>query len=253
MNPTNHRMTYPGVLPTLDLSHYPLPSWQPYTLDDSKMNMPSEVATLIKGVRWDWIFDLSCNLAGQFASLGMTCGMSALPKESSSSIMVDDPRSLSAEATAHAWVLSMVQRTAMEIRQMQLIDEPRQVSPSNVLEISGIAYMASSQRSRGTGKRLTKALCQVASDMAERCDACRVIPGAGAVQFMHARPVQLISPVVDNMAVPVAAYRLRFSEMSASHVMDSLREALTVLQEGDNSPMSKGDVLVLSSLWTGDC
>jgi hypothetical protein len=251
MNPTTHRMTYPGTLPMLDLSTNPKPSWQPYTLDDSKMNIPSDVANLIKDVRWDWIFDLACNLAGQFRTLGMSCGMGSSPKEPTSAIMVDDPRSLSAEATAHAWVLSMVQRTAVEIRQMQLIDEPRQLPPANVMEISGIAYIASSSNSRGTGRRLTKALRQVSRDLAERCDACGVVPGTANVQFMHARPVQLLSPVVDNMAVPVAAYRLRFSEMTTVDVMNSLREALSMLQECDESPMRKGDVLVLSSLWAG--
>ncbi len=252
MNPIVNRLLYLGSQPTLDLSPKPQqPSaWQPYTLNDSKIAMPAEVAKLVNSVRWDWIFELSCNLAGQFRSLGMTCAGPAMG-EPAASIMVDDRRAMSVEATAHAYVLSMVQRTAMEIRQLELLEEPRQMNAAQVTEVSGIAYIASSKNPRNTGKRLTKALCQIAGDMAARCDAGDVVPGRGTVQFMHSRPVQLASPVVKRTAVPVAAYRLRFSQMSAQHVIASLRDALEMMQREGDSPMEKGDVLVLSNLWAG--
>jgi hypothetical protein len=248
MNQTHNRLLYPGSLPALDLSPNPMPSWQPFTLQDSKLEMPLAVANLLKDIRWDWIFDLSCNLAGQFRSLGMICP-APMVGEPAAAIMVDDPRSMSAEATAHAWVLSMVQRTAMEIRQLELLDEPRQISQPLVTEISGIAYFASSENTRNTGKRLTKALCQIASGMTDRCDAADSGAGESAIQFMHTRPVQLVSPVVDETAVPVAAYRVRFSGISVRHVIESLREALAVMHGEEASPMEQGDVLVLSSLW----
>ena len=250
MNPTTNRLLYPGSLPKLDLSPSPMPSWQPSTLNDSKFEMPAAVADLLKGVRWDWIFDLSCNLAGQYRALGMICPAPTVG-EPAAAIMVEDPRSLCTVGKAHAWVLSMVQRTAMEIRQLEQLDEPLPMNAASVTEVSGIAYIASSKNRRNSGKRLTQALCKIAGDMAQRCDAGDVVPGRGKVQFMHSRPVQLVSPVVQRMAVPVAAYRLRFSQMSTQHVIASLRDALEMMHAEGESPMEKGDVLVLSNLWAG--
>jgi hypothetical protein len=246
-----HRQSYPGLLPALPAaSSNAQPSWQPRTLADSIDQLPPTMAHMLKTLRWDWIFDLSCNLAGQFRALGMT-GNGPLLAEPSSALMVDESTELGPEAAAHAWVFGMVQRTAMEIRQMQLLDEPRVVTPKHYTELTGIAFLAHSEYPRGTGRRLTRSLQNIARTMAERCDAYSVVPGSSQVQFLHARPVQLVSPLLVHMALPVAAYRVRYTGMDPENVLESLRESLEIARHGSETALQDGDVMMLSNLWAG--
>ncbi|MDB6075984.1 MAG: hypothetical protein JWO89_3624, partial [Verrucomicrobiaceae bacterium] len=64
-------------MPQFNLSAEKTPSHQPQKLSESNLRPPAMVEALIKEVRWDWLFDVACNLSGKFRALGMICPGSA--------------------------------------------------------------------------------------------------------------------------------------------------------------------------------
>lgn len=245
MNPSSHRHQFSGPVPQLNLSADKTPSLQPQTLSDSNLRPPAMVEELIKGVRWDWLFDVACNLAGKFRTLGMICPGS--PHEMKSAVLMGaEPGEDAAVAAAHSWVVALAQRAAVEIRQLELLEEPRIVLPPGMVEMTSVAFLASSDNPRGTGKRLMKALRLVAEHMTRDCENGATVPGTGIIQMVYSLPVQIASPLGENMALPVGAVRIRFLGFDMLDVLAALKAAMELAAK-DGDP---GDVLVLSNLWT---
>ena len=220
---------------------------QPQTLSESNLRPPAMVQELIKGVRWDWMFNVASNLATRFRSLGMICPGS--PNEMKSAVLMGcEPGDDAAVAAAHAWVVALAQRAAVEIRQIELLEEPRVVLPPEMVEVVSVAFLASSKNRRGSAKRLTGALRCVALHMTNGCESGATVPGAGIIQMVHSLPVQMLSPLGEKMALPLGAVRIRFSGFSMEQVSAALQAAMELAsKEGD-----PGDVLVMSNLWVAD-
>jgi hypothetical protein len=245
MNPSADRHQFSGHLPQLNLSSDKVPSLQPQTLSESNLRPPPMVEALIKNVRWDWLFDVACNLSAKFRALGMMCPGSANEMKSAM-LMGSEPGDDATLAAAHAWVVALAQRAAIEIRQLELLDEPRIVLPADMVEVTCVAFLATTGNSRGSGRRLTRALRALAQIVTQDCENGATVPGAGMVQFVHGLPVQMVSPVGGEMAMPVAAVRIRFRGFEVSEVLAALKSAMqNAATEG-----KAGDVLVLSNLWT---
>ncbi|MDB6116847.1 MAG: hypothetical protein JWO08_628, partial [Verrucomicrobiaceae bacterium] len=247
MNPSTHRHQFSGPMPQFNLSAEKTPSLQPQTLSDTNLRPPAMVEALIRGVRWDWLFDVAGNLAGKFRALGMICPGS--PNEMKSAVLMGSELAENAAvAAAHSWVVALAQRAAIEIRQLELLEEPRIVLPSDMMEMTCVAFFASSAKTRGTGKRLTKALRSVAGHMTLDCESGATVPGTGIIQMVHSLPVQMVSPLGEEMALPLAAVRIRFKGFETPDVMAALKAALELAaKQGD-----AGDVLVMSNLWNAE-
>lgn len=245
MNPSAHRHQFSGNAPQFNLSSDKTPSSQPQTLSDSNLRPPPMVEALIKNVRWDWLFDVACNLSAKFGALGMMCPGS--PNEMKSAVLMgSEPGDQATLAAAHAWVVALAQRAAIEIRQLALLEEPRIVLPGDMVEMTCVAFLAATANSRGTGTRLTKALRLLSRHMTQECESGSTVPGTGMVQIVHGLPVQMISPLGGETALPVAAVRIRFSGFEVPDVLAALKSAV----ENASSGGKAGDVLVLSNLWT---
>ena len=232
-------------MPQFNLSSDKTPSLQPQTLSESNLRPPAMVEALIKEVRWDWMFDVACNLSGKFRTLGMICPGS--PNEMKSAVLMgSEPGADAAVAAAHSWVVALAQRAAVEIRQLELLEEPRIVLPPGMVEMTCVAFLATTINSRGTGKRLTKALRTVAEQMTRDCESGATVPGTGIVQMVHSTPVQIMSPIGGQMALPLGAVRIRFLGFEMQDVLSALKAAMeSAAKEGE-----PGDVLVLSNLWS---
>ncbi len=235
-------------MPQFDLSSsQKTASSQPQTLSDSNLRPPAQVQELIKGVRWDWMFNVAGNLSGRFRSVGLLCPGS--PQEMKSAILMGaEPGEQATLAAAHAWVVALAQRAAMEIRQMELLEEPRVVLPHDMMEITSVAFLAATTKQAGSGKRLTKALRSVGVHMARECETSAAVPGAGFVQMLHSLPVQMVSPVGGKTALPLAAVRLRFRGFDVQHVLNALKAGMECAAAETGSE----EVLVFSNLWSGE-
>ncbi len=245
MNPSANRHQFSGPMPQINLSADKTPSAQPQMLSDSNLRPPPMVEALIKNVRWDWLFDVACSLSARFRALGMMCAGST--HEMKSTVMMgSEPGDKAVLAAAHSWVMALAQRAAIEIRQLELLDEPRIVLPADMVEITCVAFMATTGNPRGTGSRLTAALRLLAGKVTQECEASATVPGTGMIQVVHGQPVQMMSPVGPKMAMPVAAVRIRFRGFEMSEVLASLKSSL----EAAGAQGKTGDVLVLSNLWT---
>jgi len=245
MNPSADRHKFSGPMPQFNLSSDKTPSKQPQTLSDSNLRPPPMVEALIKNVRWDWLFDVACRLSAKFRTLGLMCA-GASTEMKSAVLMGSEPGEQATLAAAHSWVVALAQRAAIEIRQLELLEEPRVVLPPEIIEMTSVAFLAITGSSSGSGTRLTKALRQVAERMTRECESGATVPGTGMIQVVHSLPVQMLSPVGGKMAMPVAAVRIRFSGFEIPDVLAALKSAV----EGAASEGRPGDVLVLSNLWT---
>ena len=244
MNSSADRHQFSGQ-PQFNLSSDDATSVQPQTLSESNLRPPTMVEALIKNVRWDWLFDVACNLSGKFRSLGMMCPGS--PQEMKSAVLMgSEPGEDATVAAAHSWVVALAQRSAIEIRQLELLDEPRIVLPGDMVEMTCVAFLASSGSSRGSGARLTKARRILSGNVTRECESGATVPGTGMVQIVHGLPVQMLSPVGGETVLPVAAVRIRFRGFEVSDVLAALKSAMDHSADEGKA----GDVLVLSALWS---
>jgi hypothetical protein len=223
-----------GSIPGLDLSNQSIPLLNPKSMADIQLHAPTEVSALLQKLRWDWFFDLSCGIAAQHRELGVT---GTQGRVEDATILVNSVINLTPAAAAHAWVIALAQRAAMEIRQMEQDEgSSRSPLPHGVGELAGVAFLASTHSPRGTGRRLTLALQRLALDVTAAL-------GAGAsVQFLHRRPVQLASPVIPGCAVPLAAYRVRYQGCS----VENLRKVMSQIVQERFLMEHAGDQLMLS-------
>ena len=253
MNSSADRHQFSGQ-PQFNLSSDDATSVQPQTLSESNLRPPTMVEALIKNVRWDWLFDVACNLSGKFRSLGMMCPGS--PQEMKSAVLMgSEPGEDATVAAAHGemevfhrgrGVGALAQRSAIELRQLELLDEPRIVLPGDMVEMTCVAFLASSGSSRGSGARLTKALRILSGNVTRDCESGATVPGTGMVQIVHGLPVQMLSPVGGETVLPVAAVRIRFRGFEVSDVLAALKSAMDHSADEGKA----GDVLVLSALWS---
>jgi hypothetical protein len=197
-------------IPAIDLSSQAsVPLLSPQSLADIQLHAPPEVSKLLRKLRWSWFFDISCNIAQQHRDLGV---LGHQGEVEDATILASNDITLNAEAAAHAWVMALAQRAAMEIRQLEQVDSPRSVLPQGVSELAGVAFFATSENARGSGRRLTAALQRLAG-------AVTLALGAHAtVEFVYRRSVQLASPVKEKCAIPMAAYRIRYRSCTSEQV-----------------------------------
>jgi hypothetical protein len=208
MNP--QRLLSIAEIPTIDLSSK-APLLSPHSLAEIQLQAPPEVSKLLGKLRWSWFFDISCSIAQQHRELGVLGQQGQIED---ATILLNQQLSLNAEAAAHAWVMALAQRAAMEIRQLEVLDQPRSVLPEGINELAGVAFFGSSKNPRGTGRRLIQALQQLAQYVTAQ------LVNSASVEFLHRRPVQMVSPVLDKCAIPMAAYRIRYRGCTLEQMRD---------------------------------
>lgn len=235
MNPTTSRLNYLGHNPSVDLQITP-PASESATLADLNLQAPSMFAPLVRHVRWDWMFDVSCHLAAQFRRLGMSCA-GKLGSPEGTGLMVDDVAAMTPMAAAHAWMIGLAQRSAMEIRQLEQLDEQRNYMTPDVVEITTVALLAGTTSPRGSSRRLSEALRKVAESLANICQNEGV-----QAQFVYSRPMSSVSPITQQHAVPLAACRVRALGISSERLINILKQAL-------QAPGVTNEILVMSNVW----
>ena len=235
MNPTTTRLNYMGKGPSIDLSLMP-PAAESATLADLNLTTPSMFAPLIRHVRWDWMFDVSCHLAGQFRRLGMHCA-GELGSPEGTGLMVDDAAAMTPMAAAHAWMIGLAQRSAMEIRQLEQIEQQRNHPMPHVTEITSVALLAGTTNPRGSSRRLSDALRKIATELTQLCQNDGV-----QAQFVFARPMGSVSPITQQHAVPLAACRVRALGTTPEKLVQALKKAI-------QTAGATGELLVMSNVW----
>ena len=207
-------------------------------------DVPAAVAPLVSHVRWDEMLSVSGRLAIQFRRLGMAC-LGSPSSAKGAGFIVDDPKALTPMAAGHAWVLGLAQRAAMEIRQIELLDETRSFPQMQVTEITTVALLAGTTNPTGARDRLSAALGRVAVALAGECQ------GVGQqAQFVCSKPSAIVSPINAQQAVPFAACRIRAIGMSAQELTAALTKA--VRHAGEIEGEGTGEVLMLSNIWMAE-
>jgi hypothetical protein len=197
---------------------------------------PSElIAPLVKNFPFEHMWAMSGRVLSQFQSLDMQC-IGSPTTTSGTELIVDEPTGLSPLTAAHAWMIGLAQRGAMDLRQQELLEQGR-VPQQNVVELTTVALLAGCTNPRGTHKRLTEALNRLAVSLSRHPDLAN-----RTMQFLHAKPTQAVSPFTRQMAVPFVACRFRAIGITAEKLISALKDAVK-----DNEPT--GEVLVLSNLW----
>lgn len=235
MNPATSRLNYLGHSPSIELQLTP-PASDSATLADLNLQAPSMFAPLVRHVRWDWMFDVSCHLAGQFRRLGMSCA-GKLGSTDGTGLLVDDVNAMTPMAAAHAWMIGLAQRSAMEIRQLEQLDEQRNYMTPDVVEITTVALLAGTTNPRGSSRRLSDQLRLVAEALATLCQNEGV-----QAQFVFSRPMSTVSPITQQHAVPLSACRVRAIGITAPRLVEILKKAL-------QTPTPTGELLVMSNVW----
>jgi hypothetical protein len=140
-------------------------------------------------------------------------------------------------AAAHAWMIGLAQRSAMEIRQLEQLDEQRNYMTPDVVEITTVALLAGTTSPRGSSRRLSEALRKVAESLANLCQSEGV-----QAQFVYSRPMSSVSPITQQHAVPLAACRVRALGISSERLIGILKQAL-------QAPGVTNEILVMSNVW----
>lgn len=188
-----------------------------------------------------WVFTASGRMVRQFRDLGMSC-VGRPHCEEVTGIISDEPEALTSMAMTHAWMLAIAQRTAVDIRQLELIESPRAYGSPGEIEINAIALLAGCTQRKGCGDRLAEALKHVARHTLERCDAL----GARA-QFMVSAPVQTVSPLTKQTGLPFTTCRVRAEGIGCDELLEILRDAARFAGGEQDKPT--GELLVMSNLW----
>ncbi len=188
-----------------------------------------------------WVLSASSRLVRQFRELGTAC-MGRAHSEEVTGIISDEPEQMTSQAMTNAWMLAIAQRTAVDIRQLEVVDTVRGCGAMAEVEINSVALLAGCTERDGSGARLTKALQNVACRTLELCDQ----RGARA-QFLSGIPVQSISPLTKQSGLPFTTCRVRAEGISTEGLLEVLREAIRSAGGAENTPT--GELLVMSNLW----
>lgn len=239
-----HRLLYPWNLAPYGLPNPGAFQWKPTNLADECLLMPDLVQDMVGSIEWEQMFDFSCKVACHLRRLGARLDDSAIPH--GAVLIASDDHSVSTTASAHAFLMSLAQRAAIEMAGLTTPDSTsaKTNSPS---EICGVAFLAESSHRSDAAQRLNDILRLVAHRTADSCAANRCVPPM--LQFSHSRPAGIQSPVAGGGTIPVAGYRIRFAGCETESVLQALADALQSLPA---APCAHGraDVLVLSNLWT---
>lgn len=204
----------------------------------ARMMPPPQLAPFQPELKDEWLFWASVRLSAQFRDLGMAC-LGNPRSDDHYGFITDEPSALTPVCAWHTWLIALAQRGAVEIRQLEMLDNARGFASNGVTEINTVAMFAGCTDPRQTGRRLSKALRAMSQRVVERCEA----QGFRA-QFVFGSPVQAKSPVTQQSGVPFTACRIRAEGMNPEALMDVLRASLCA---ADGKP--SGEVLVLSNLW----
>ncbi len=201
--------------------------------------MPApEIANFAPEMREDWLLWASGRLAIQFRDLGMACLGNPL-SDDQCGFIADEPAALTPVCAWHSWLVAMAHRGALEIRQLEMLDQNRGAAPAEITEISSVALLAGCIDPRGAGRRLSRELRAISQRFVAACAA----EGSRA-QFVFGDSVQARSPVTKQSGVPFAACRIRAEGLIPRAVHEHLR---TAIRPQGNTPT--GEVLVMSNLW----
>jgi len=204
-------------------------------------NVPQPVKNLVSNVDWEWFREVSSRIARQYRRLHV--GEAQWVRDfTSRPLMLDAATPLSNLAGAHAWLMAIAQQAGMEIRDTELEVLGTAAAQPGVLEIAGVATLAGAPNPRGTGRRLNAVLSALSADLVVRCHTSR--PEAG-IQFLHRKALQIKSPVDHNLALPLAAYVIRFTGLTADEVSSALQESLAAVSDALGHEMRES-VLVLN-------
>jgi hypothetical protein len=218
MNP--QRLHSIAEIPTNDLSTQ-APLFSEHSLAEIQLHAPPEVSKLLGKLRWSWFFDISCNIAQQHRELGV---LGQQGQVEDATILANQQLTLNAESAAHAWVMALAQRAAMEIRQLELAEQTRALLPEGVGELAGVAFFASSKNPRGSGRRLIAALQGLAQSVTAN------LGSSATIEFVYRRPVQMVSPVLEKCAIPMAAYRIRHRGCTLEQVRSITAKTMQTVQ-----------------------
>lgn len=238
------RLLYPWHLPPYGITNTESFDWNPKQLEPQSQMLPEPVKGLVEGVQWEWMFDFSCAVARQLTQVGV----SLAEKDSANGavFIANDTQNVSARASAHAYLMTLAQRSAIEMvglmRDSAACEAPISASP----EITGVAFFAECAAKRGTGARLSETLRTLAQEVTARCNA--EAGGGARIQFSHTRPTQARSPITDAGTLPVSGYRIRYSGCETDQVLQALADAIQALPP-PHRVANRSDVMVLSNLW----
>lgn len=202
---------------------------------------PLPLKKLVSSVDWEWFREVASRIARQYRRLHVGEGewLRDIPAQP---LMIDESASLTQLAGAHAWLMALAQQAGMEIRDTELEVLGTAASQRGFFEIAGVATLAGASNPRGTGRRLNAALSALAADMLTRC---HIEDPAASIQFFHRKALQIKSPVDPNVAMPMAAYVVRFAGISPEAVAAALKDSLTAVSEALGHEMRES-VLVIN-------
>jgi hypothetical protein len=213
----------------------------PLQLGQFGFHLPQPVKQMVGKVEWEWFREVSSRIARQYRRLRV--GEGEWVKDiSSRPLLVDQTTPLPEIAGAHAWLMAVAQQAGMEVRDAELEVLGTAGVQRDVFEIAGVATLAGVRNPRGTGRKLNAILSALAADLLLRCQAEEP---AARIQFIHRKALQIKSPVNELMALPIAAYVIRFVGVEAATVMAALQNSLAAVTEAMGEEMRES-VLVLN-------
>lgn len=228
-------------LPSLgDASDIPLAS-AAMQLGHLGFQVPQPLKNMLSKVDWEWFREVSSRIARQYRRLqvGEAEWVREIPVRP---MMMDDETPLPEIAGAHAWLMALAQRAGMEVRDTELEVLGTAGTYRGVFEIAGVATLTGDVNPRGTGRRLNGILSALAADLVLRCQN---ESAEANVQFVHRKALQIKSPVDELLALPMAAYVIRFTGIKPEVVADALQQSLASVSEALGEEMRES-VLVLN-------
>lgn len=237
------RLLYPWHLPPYGLTNTESFDWNPKSQSQESMLLSDPVKEMVSKVQWEWMFDFSCAVARQLRQVGLI--LEERDSTNGAVFIANDQRHVSPVASAHAYLMTLAQRSAIEM--VGLTREPaNQAPPPKCQEISGVAFFAECAGKRGTGRRLSETLHLLAQEVTYRCSA--EMGECASVQFFHSRPAQARSPISGSGTLPVSGYRIRFSGCDHEQMLQAMADSVQALPP-PHRVAEKADIMVLSNLW----
>nr|AGC71104.1 hypothetical protein [uncultured bacterium A1Q1_fos_2067] len=238
------RLLYPWHLPPYGITNTESFDWNPKNLEPQSFTLPEPVKGLVEGVQWEWMFDFSCAVARQLSQVGVT--LADNPPANGAVFIANDQNRVSPQASAHAYLMTLAQRSAIEMVGLMRESAPQESAGHSCPEITGVAFFAECAAKRGTGARLSETLQILAQEVTARCNA--EAGGDVRIQFSHTRPTQAKSPIANCGTLPVAGYRIRYSGCETDQVLQALADAIQSLPPPQRVA-KRADIMVLSNLW----
>jgi hypothetical protein len=238
------RLLYPWHLPPYGITKTESFDWNPDKQNQEALLLPDPIKDMVSKVQWEWMFDFSCAVARQLRQVGVS--LEDREPANGAVFIANDQSQVSPVASAHAYLMTLAQRSAVEM--VNLMREPstfENAAPKHQ-EITGVAFFAECAGKRGTGSRLSETLHLLAQEVTSRCIANH--GGTARVQFSHSRPTQARSPIVGRGTLPVSGYRIRFEGCEPDQMLQTLADSVQALPP-PHRVADKADIMVLSNLW----